>query len=190
MLDLMRGVLESEGLIVLTAESPTAAVELLHNNDVSLVLLDWVFNQPIAEGTIGVCPKTVTGEAILLECQKKDPWLPVVVMSGFDKMDVGSQALLKGAISFFYKPFAIGVLAKHIVLSIQRSVAVRNHFNVSSEDDIITLDEVVYRYVQSVINVLGGNASEAAKRLGAHRQTIKKILENGSLKDSEQESEN
>ena len=86
--------------------------------------------------------------------------------------------------------FAIGVLAKHIVLSIQRSVAVRNHFNVSSEDDIITLDEVVYRYVQSVINVLGGNASEAAKRLGAHRQTIKKILENGSLKDSEQESEN
>jgi two-component system response regulator RegA len=190
MLTLMGDVLEQEGLIVLTAESPRRAVALLHKYDVSLVLLDWVFNQSSAEETFGRDQPIRTGEAFLLECQKKDPWLPVIVMSGFRKVDVSSQALLKGAVSFLRKPFATEVLVKHITFTIQRSIAARNRFSVSSADEIITLDEVAYRYVRSVIDVLGGNASEAAKRLDLHRQTIKKILESGGLEFTEQESEN
>jgi DNA-binding NtrC family response regulator len=177
---LMRKTLEAAGFAVLTATSPMEGIELLYKNDISLVLLDWVFDQPPAQKTIG--------ESVLLECLKKDPWLPVVVMSGYDKIDVSSQALLNGAISFVSKPFVPDILVKHISKSIQRADAARSYFNVSCVDDILPLNEVVSLYAQLVVTVCGGNVSEAAKRLGVHRQTVKKLLDNDVVDDSEQVS--
>lgn len=190
MLDLMREVLEREGFIVLTATSPREAIESLHTNDISLLLLDWVFKQPTADRLAGVGQNIETGEIVLLECQKKDCWLPVIVMSGYNAIDVRSQAILNGALSFEPKPFIPDVLVKHIKVFIRRVGAAKNYFNVSSVDDIMPLDQVVHQYVQSVVDVCGGNVSEAAERLGKHRQTVTKILGTEGSEDSKQGSEN
>jgi ActR/RegA family two-component response regulator len=40
------------------------------------------------------------------------------------------------------------------------------------EDGILLLDEVKYRYIRHVVELVGNNISLAAQKLGVHRQTI------------------
>jgi DNA-binding NtrC family response regulator len=40
------------------------------------------------------------------------------------------------------------------------------------EEDILLLDEVKYRYIRHVVQLVGNNISLAAQKLGVHRQTI------------------
>ncbi len=51
------------------------------------------------------------------------------------------------------------------------------------EQDILLLDEVKYRYIRHVVQLVGNNISLAAQKLGVHRQTIYAAMANEEVEE-------
>ena len=118
----------------------------------------------------------MTGSAVLRACREVNLLLPVIVMSGNQRFDARTDALMQNADSFLQKPFSVDMLARHVRFWMQRARGARATFRLSAEDDIIPCDELKRRYVRSVVALLGGNLSEAARRLQLHRHTVAALL--------------
>lgn len=56
----------------------------------------------------------LSGEQVLIELQRIDPALPVVVYSGFAKEDAARQMMAQGATGFVHKPFRLTQLSRRI----------------------------------------------------------------------------
>jgi hypothetical protein len=52
------------------------------------------------------------------------------------------------------------------------------------EEDILLLDEVKYRYIRHVVQLVGNNISVAAQKLGVHRQTISAAMVTEAVEES------
>jgi two-component system nitrogen regulation response regulator NtrX len=92
--ELVSGVLEDEGYTVRTAADSTAALEAIEERRPSLVLLDvWL------QGS------RLDGLQILQEVKRRDPNLPVLMISGHGNLDTAVAAVREGAIDFIEKPF-------------------------------------------------------------------------------------
>jgi len=92
--ELVSGVLEDEGYSVRTAADSTAALEAIEERRPSLVLLDvWL------QGS------RMDGLQILQEVKRRDPNLPVLMISGHGNLDTAVAAIREGAIDFIEKPF-------------------------------------------------------------------------------------
>jgi two-component system, NtrC family, nitrogen regulation response regulator NtrX len=88
------GVLEDEGFTVRAAADSTAALEAIEERRPSLVLLDvWL------QGS------RLDGLQILQEVKRRDPNLPVLMISGHGNLDTAVAAIREGAIDFIEKPF-------------------------------------------------------------------------------------
>jgi DNA-binding NtrC family response regulator len=116
------------------------------------------------------------GSDVLAFCRRLYPLLPVVVMSGSPKVDVRTDALSQGADSFIQKPFSNSLMAQHIRFLLQRVRHGTALFRLDSEAAIIPLEELKSLYVRSVVTLLGGNVSEAARRLDLNRQTVARLV--------------
>lgn len=92
--ELVAGVLDDEGYQTRTAANADEALEALSARRPSLVLLDvWL------QGS------RLDGLEILDEIKKRDPSIPVLMISGHGNIDTAVAAIRKGATDFIEKPF-------------------------------------------------------------------------------------
>jgi two-component system nitrogen regulation response regulator NtrX len=92
--ELVSGVLEDEGYSVRSAADSSAALDAIEERRPSLVLLDvWL------QGS------RLDGLQILQEVKRRDPNLPVLMISGHGNLDTVVAAIREGAIDFIEKPF-------------------------------------------------------------------------------------
>jgi len=100
---LVSGVLEDEGYTARTAADSDSALEALGDRRPSLVLLDvWL------QGS------RLDGLQLLEEVKRRDPSLPVLMISGHGNIDTAVAAIRQGAMDFIEKPFEAGHLL-HLV---------------------------------------------------------------------------
>ncbi|MEO7786353.1 MAG: sigma-54 dependent transcriptional regulator [Sphingomicrobium sp.] len=101
--DLVAGVLEDEGYAVRTAANSTEALDAIEERRPSLVLLDvWLQGSKL------------DGLQILEQVKRRDPTLPVIMISGHGNLDTAVAAVREGAVDFIEKPFEAGRLL-HLV---------------------------------------------------------------------------
>src|SRR3712207_1551210 len=101
--DLVSGVLEDEGYATRTAGSSSEALLALAERRPSLVLLDvWLQGSKL------------DGLQLLDEVKRRDPTLPVLMISGHGNLDTAVAAIRQGAVDFIEKPFEAGHLP-HLV---------------------------------------------------------------------------
>src|SRR5215210_1359220 len=92
--ELVSGVLEDEGYAVRTAADSTATLEAVEERRPSMVLLDvWL------QGS------RLDGLQLLQEIKRRDPTVPVLMISGHGNLDTAVAAVREGAIDFIEKPF-------------------------------------------------------------------------------------
>jgi two-component system nitrogen regulation response regulator NtrX len=92
--DLVSGVLEDEGYTARGAADSDSALEAIRDRRPSLVLLDvWL------QGS------RLDGLDLLEEIKRRDPSLPVLVISGHGNLDTAVTAIRRGAADFIEKPF-------------------------------------------------------------------------------------
>ncbi len=84
-------ILREEGFHTLSAGSGTEALDLLNQGRVNLVITDEKMPD-------------LTGTDILLEIRKRDPQIPVILVTAFGSVSMAVDALKKGAFYFFEKP--------------------------------------------------------------------------------------
>src|SRR3982751_6097427 len=104
--DLVSGVLEDEGYGTRTAADSDAAIEAIAARRPSLVLLDvWL------QGS------RLDGLELLDEIKRRDPSIPVLVISGHGNLDTAVAAIRRGASDFIEKPFE----AERLLLLVERA---------------------------------------------------------------------
>ena len=92
--DLVSGVLEDEGYSTRVAANSTQALEALAERRPSLALLDvWLQGSKL------------DGLQLLQEIKRRDPTLPVLMISGHGNLDTAVSAIRQGAVDFIEKPF-------------------------------------------------------------------------------------
>jgi two-component system, NtrC family, nitrogen regulation response regulator NtrX len=92
--ELVAGVLEDEGFAARGAGDSDAALAALAERRPSLVLLDvWL------QGS------RLDGLDLLAEIKRRDPSLPVLMISGHGNLDTAVAAIRRGAVDFIEKPF-------------------------------------------------------------------------------------
>ncbi len=104
--ELVAGVLEDEGYGTRCAADSDAALEAIASRRPSLVLLDvWL------QGS------RLDGLDLLDEIKRRDPSLPVLVISGHGNIDTAVAAIRRGASDFIEKPFE----AERLLLMVERA---------------------------------------------------------------------
>jgi two-component system nitrogen regulation response regulator NtrX len=104
--ELVAGVLEDEGFATRGAADSDAALEAIAERRPSLVLLDvWL------QGS------RLDGLDLLDEIKRRDPSIPVLVISGHGNLDTAVAAIRRGAADFIEKPFE----AERLLLMVDRA---------------------------------------------------------------------
>ncbi|QQV75819.1 sigma-54-dependent Fis family transcriptional regulator [Sphingomonas aliaeris] len=104
--ELVSGVLEDEGYQARTAADSDAALEAIATRRPSLVLLDvWLKDSKL------------DGLDLLDEMKRRDPSIPVLVISGHGNLDTAVAAIRRGAVDFIEKPFE----AERLLLMVERA---------------------------------------------------------------------
>ena len=92
--ELVSGVLEDEGYAVRTAADSTQTLDAVEERRPSMVLLDvWLQGSKL------------DGLQLLQEIKRRDPTIPVLMISGHGNLDTAVAAVREGAIDFIEKPF-------------------------------------------------------------------------------------
>ena len=92
--ELVSGVLEDEGYAVRTAADSNATLDAVEERRPSMVLLDvWL------QGS------RLDGLQLLQEIKRRDPTIPVLMISGHGNLDTAVAAVREGAVDFIEKPF-------------------------------------------------------------------------------------
>ena len=92
--ELVSGVLEDEGYSVRTAADSSQTLDAVEERRPSMVLLDvWLQGSKL------------DGLQILQEIKRRDPTIPVLMISGHGNLDTAVAAVREGAIDFIEKPF-------------------------------------------------------------------------------------
>ena len=149
--DLVAGVLEDEGYSVRTASDSDSALSAIEDRRPSLVLLDvWL------QGS------RLDGLQILEQVKRRDPTLPVIMISGHGNLDTAVAAIREGAVDFIEKPFEAGKLL-HLV---ERA----------TETDRLRRENAAFRQQFGQDDQLGGS-SVAINNV---RATLKRVAPTGS----------
>jgi len=104
--DLVSGVLEDEGYTARGAADSDAALDAIRDRRPSLVLLD-----------VWLTGSRLDGLELLDEIKRRDPSLPVLVISGHGNLDTAVAAVRRGAADFIEKPFE----AERLLLLVSRA---------------------------------------------------------------------
>ena len=99
--------LEREGYNVLTAKDGQAALEVIRENKVNLIISD-------------VCMPRMDGNKLLKQAKGILPDVEIILMSGHGKMEMGLEALNEGAFDFIQKPFTKLALNKTVKQALEK----------------------------------------------------------------------
>ena len=109
-------ILEREGYNVLTAEDGEAAMEVLKEHRVNVILSD-------------VCMPRMDGNKLLKLAKSILPDVEVILMTGHGKTEMGLDALRAGAFDFIQKPFTKLALNKTVKQALEKqAMAVEMRF--------------------------------------------------------------
>ncbi len=101
--ELVAGVLQDEGYETRAAGDSDSALEAIATRRPSLVLLDvWL------QGS------RIDGLDLLDEIKRRDPSIPVLMISGHGNLDTAVAAIRRGAVDFIEKPFTADRLLLHV----------------------------------------------------------------------------
>ncbi len=149
--ELVAGVLEDEGYDTRAAADSDAALEAIATRRPSLVLLDvWL------QGS------RLDGLALLDEIKRRDPSIPVLVISGHGNLDTAVAAIRRGASDFIEKPFE----AERLLLLVARA----------TETDRLRREVASLRASAGRENDLTGSSGA----INTVRATLKRVAATGS----------
>jgi DNA-binding NtrC family response regulator len=164
--ELLRMCLTMEGVSCVTASTVQEAIAILDHKRVDLILLDWGLNGSQLDNS---------GGQVLRHSRKLDPMRPVLIMSGQD-FDVRADALMETADGFIQKPVGLAVIKSYVRQWLNRLNGTPMDLFPTNVADVKNIEEVKLLYIRRAVEILGGNVSEAAQRLGVHRHTVTRIL--------------
>ena len=149
--DLVAGVLEDEGYETRSAADSDAALEAIASRRPSLVLLDvWLHGSKL------------DGLDLLDEIKRRDPSIPVLVISGHGNIDTAVAAIRRGAADFIEKPFE----AERLLLMVARA----------TETESLRREVALLRASAGRDNDLTGNSGA----INGVRATLKRVGATGS----------
>jgi two-component system nitrogen regulation response regulator NtrX len=149
--DLVAGVLEDEGYATRTAADSTEALQAIADRRPSLALLDvWLQGSKL------------DGLQLLEEIKRRDPTLPVLVISGHGNLDTAVAAIRQGAVDFIEKPFEAG----HLVHLVARA---------TETERLKRENEALRRQVGNEMELTGASAA-----INGVRATLKRVAATGS----------
>jgi len=100
-------ILEREGYNVLAAKDGQAALEVLRENRINLIISD-------------VCMPRMDGNKLLKQAKAVLPDVEIILMTGHGKMEMGFEALKEGAFDFIQKPFTKWALIKTVKQALEK----------------------------------------------------------------------
>ncbi len=149
--DLVSGVLEDEGFSTRVAGSSSEALQALAERRPSLLLLDvWLQGSKL------------DGLQLLEEVKKRDPTLPVLMISGHGNLDTAVAAIRQGAVDFIEKPFEAG----HLVHLVSRA---------TETERLKRENEALRQQVGNEMELTGSSAA-----INNVRATLKRVAATGS----------
>ena len=100
-------ILEREGYNVLTAEDGQAALEVMRDQKINVIISD-------------VCMPRMDGIKLLKIAKSILPDVEIILMTGHGKMEMGLEALKEGAFDFIQKPFTKLALNKTVKQALEK----------------------------------------------------------------------
>ncbi len=149
--ELVAGVLEDEGYETRCAADSDAALEAMAVRRPSLVLLD-----------VWLKDSRLDGLELLDEMKRRDPTIPVLVISGHGNLDTAVSAIRRGAADFIEKPFE----AERLLLLVERA----------TETERLKREIASLRASAGREDDLTGNSGA----INAVRATLKRVASTGS----------
>ncbi len=157
---------------------PRLIPALLAAGNIDAVLLDMNFDNSRLDGSDGLF--------WLSRIKESENAPAVVLITAFGDVPLAVDAMKLGAEDFVTKPWDNDELIAKLNKAIARNRAGRNASLVldkarelerlDNQRRQMTLDELKFEHVSSVVDSCGGNLSAAADRLGITRQTLYNIL--------------
>jgi two-component system, NtrC family, nitrogen regulation response regulator NtrX len=149
--ELVAGVLEDEGYTAREAADSDAAMAAIADRRPSLVLLD-----------VFLKGSRLDGLELLDEIKRRDPTLPVLVISGHGSLDTAVSAIRRGATDFIEKPFE----AQRLLHLVSRA----------TETERLRAENITLRAQAGLEDELNGNSTV----INGVRATLKRVAPTGS----------
>lgn len=157
---------------------PRLIPALLAAGNIDAVLLDMNFDNRRLDGSDGLF--------WLSRIKESENAPAVVLITAFGDIALAVEAMKLGAEDFVTKPWDNDDLIAKLLSAIERNKALRNASQTlvktrELEDRDkrrlnMTLDELKFNHVNTIVDSCGGNLSAAAEQLGITRQTLYNIL--------------
>ncbi|WP_163340121.1 sigma-54 dependent transcriptional regulator [Desulfopila sp. IMCC35008] len=138
---------EFPGISVATAAGAKEALYYLEDNDAELALLD-------------IQMPGMSGLELLEELTNHDPWITVVMMTGFGTIETAVEAIKLGAYDFITKPFDRELLTRTMSKALERSRLLRENYNLKQQ---VCDKQIATEFV---------GESEPMKRFQSNLQTV------------------
>lgn len=161
-LSALKMLLKSEGLSVVTAESPEQALAALRSQDFNLILMDLNFSLDTTSGDEGL--------RLITAVRQLDELVPIVVMTGWGTIEVAVNTMKNGANDFIQKPWENDRLLAIIKNQIQLANAQKQSQKLSQQNqllreevsptnDIITESDAIQRVLNTIRQVAKSDAN-------------------------------
>jgi phosphoserine phosphatase RsbU/P len=118
-LEALRWLLAGEGYDAQFVTSANAVMETLDRDAFDLLLMDLNYSRDTTSGREGL--------ALIPRVRRRDPHLPIVVMTGWGSVDTAVEAMRLGAKSFVQKPWDDAALREIVEREIADGLAARRH---------------------------------------------------------------
>jgi DNA-binding NtrC family response regulator len=171
-------VLRDSGYEAVCTTEPGEVMGLLEREPFELFITDYRLGET---NGLEICHQAVVAK----------PDLPVILLTGYGNMDTAIQAIRVGAFDFVPKPLELDQLAKALLESVQRalegkrpraSVSAPPNSEAPESERLVSLEELEKKYIEQVLNAVGGNKASAARVLGVDRTTLYRKLQRYSPK--------
>lgn len=110
----------------------------------------------------------VSGIDLIPLLHRRHPQLRVVIVTGLGSIASSVRAIKLGAVDYLLKPVSAARVAAAL-----RGLPTPDSAHLEPE---MSLDRVTWEHIHRVLDDSNGNVSEAARRLGLHRQSLQRKL--------------
>ncbi len=105
--------------------------------------------------------------SLIRDLKVKHPELKIILMSGFGSVASAVKAIQLGASNFITKPVTVEMIL---------SAFLDENYGEEIPEEDISLARMEREYIDYIIQSSDGNITQAAKRLGLHRQSLQRKL--------------
>ena len=135
-----------------------------------LASLQAIDPQPFDYAVVDLRLRQDSGLEAITMIKERSPSTQVVVLTGYASIATAVQATKNGAVQYLTKPIDMDEL-EHALTSTSSEGD-----EIAIPDEFQSLDRHEREYIEYVLQACGGNISQAARRLGLHRQSLQRKL--------------